>query len=469
MTATRDASARRALVGLAAVLASTVSTLSRAWSARRALVGLATCLLAVLPAACGEPPAAVTESRSGGGAPPRAPNIVWMVADALAPPFGSNVAALASDGVSYEVAARPVSAATLRSELLTGVDAGTLGLADEGLLAPPASGVNVLPERLRRAGYYTSRAGQSLHNLSVAAPGADGDPLAQRGLLGAWDAAGPEADWRGRRKDWEHPCTVAFGCGGPPHDPERPFFALFNLTTSGADLDAEVGRVLAALAEDDLERTTAVFLTGSAPGAPLVVRWPVGMAANATEAGPVRVVDLAPTALALAEAPVPPYMTGRSLLSARAGAGARAAESGSAGQRHTAEHGDAAQQDALERPGGVGAPAAAATAPGSDPAGMRLGAAPGSDAAVSLGAAARPRASTPAGYPTGGLFHVAPRVELWCDTEGATIVYTTEREAPFYWRLYTGPFRMRFWTLRAQCGRLGYRDSEVLRYEFDIE
>ncbi|MCY4078109.1 MAG: hypothetical protein OXH04_22070, partial [Acidobacteria bacterium] len=85
------------------------------------------------------------------------------------------------------------------------------------------------------------------------------------------------------------------------------------------------------------------------------------------------------------------------------------------------------------------------------------------------GAAARPVASTPAGYPTGGLFHVAPRVELWCDTEGSTIVYTTEREAPFYWRLYTGPFRMRFWTLRAQCGRLGYRDSEVLRYEFDIE
>ena len=469
MTAMRDASARRALVGLA-VLVSTVSTLSGAWGARRALVGLAACLLAVLPAACGEPPAAVTESRSGGEGPPRAPNIVWMVADALAPPFGKSVAALASDGVSYEVAARPVSAATLQSELLTGVDAGTLGLVDEGLAAPPASGVNVLPERLRRAGYYTSRAGQSLHNLSVAAPGADGDPLAQPGLLGAWDAAGPEADWRGRRKDWEYPCTVAFGCGGPPHDSERPFFALFNLTTSGADLDAEVGRVLAALAEDGLERTTAVFLTGSAPGAPLVVRWPAGTVADANEAGAVRVVDLAPTALVLAEAPVPPYMTGRSLLSARAGARARAAGLGSAGQRYTAEHGDAAQQGARERTGGVVAHAAAAPAPGSDPAGMRLGAAPGSDAAaVSLGAAARPRASTPAGYPTGGLFHVAPRVELWCDTEGSTIVYTTEREAPFYWRLYTGPFRMRFWTLRGQCGRLGYRDSEVLRYEFDIE
>ena len=78
-------------------------------------------------------------------------------------------------------------------------------------------------------------------------------------------------------------------------------------------------------------------------------------------------------------------------------------------------------------------------------------------------------AATPDAYPTGGLFHAAPRVELWCDTPGATIVYTTEREEPFYWRLYDGPFRMRFWELRVQCGRLGYRDSEIMTYEFDIE
>ena len=80
-----------------------------------------------------------------------------------------------------------------------------------------------------------------------------------------------------------------------------------------------------------------------------------------------------------------------------------------------------------------------------------------------------PVAATPAGYPTGGLFHVAPRVDLQCATEGSTVVYTTEHEAPFYWRLYTGPFRMRFWTLRFQCGRLGYRDSDIVVFDFDIE
>ena len=78
-------------------------------------------------------------------------------------------------------------------------------------------------------------------------------------------------------------------------------------------------------------------------------------------------------------------------------------------------------------------------------------------------------AATPSGYPTGGLFHVAPRVELGCETQGSSIIYTTEREPPFHWRLYTGPFRMRFWTLRFQCGRLGHLDSEVVTYDFDIE
>ena len=56
-----------------------------------------------------------------------------------------------------------------------------------------------------------------------------------------------------------------------------------------------------------------------------------------------------------------------------------------------------------------------------------------------------------------------------CKTEDATVIYTTERVAPFHWRLYMGPFRMRFWTLRFQCGRLGYRDSDVVSYDFDIE
>ena len=424
----------------------------------RAPAGLAACLLAALSAGCGEPPTAVAESWPAGGEPPPRPNIVWMVAEALGAPLGGHVAALAAQGVSYDLAARPASAAATRAALLTGVDPESLGLADGRLAAPPATGVAVVPERLRHAGYYTSRAGPPLRSLSVdpsviadGADGADDAALEQPGLLGAWDAAGRDADWRGRRKDWDYPCTVAFGCGGPPHDPERPFFALFNLTASGGALDAEVGQVLAALAEDGLERTTAVFLIASAGEASVIARWPAGAMPDATGDGRVRVVDLAPTALALAGAPVPAYMSGRALPGAGAHRPAGSAEqvdAGPAATEHAAAHHSAAAGDRSAN----GIHAAAAPTPEREAAGNDP-----------------PAAAAPAAYPTGGLFHVAPRVELWCDTEGSTIVYTTEREAPFYWRLYTGPFRMRFWTLRAQCGRLGYRDSKVVRYEFDIE
>ena len=89
--------------------------------------------------------------------------------------------------------------------------------------------------------------------------------------------------------------------------------------------------------------------------------------------------------------------------------------------------------------------------------------------AVDTNATVTPTTATPTGYPAGGLFHVAPRIELSCETPGSTIVYTTERVPPFYWRLYRGPFRMRFWELRVQCGRLGYENSDVVMYEFDIE
>lgn len=78
-------------------------------------------------------------------------------------------------------------------------------------------------------------------------------------------------------------------------------------------------------------------------------------------------------------------------------------------------------------------------------------------------------AARPEAYPRGGLFHVAPRVTLTCPTEGATIEYTTDRGDELRWRLYTGPFRIVDWELRFRCGRLGYFDSETVRYDFDVE
>ena len=344
--------------------------------------------------------------------------------------------------------------ASVRAALLTGVSPSALGLEETSgrFAAPPPAGLTVLPEQLRRAGYYTSRAGPPGHDLAFRQPDpvdivhVDGGVheaaralpvpvavLAQPGLLGAWDAAGPDADWRGREKDWESPCTVAFGCGGARTPGARPFFALFNVDAGRAGrehaLEERVARVVEALAADGRLEDTVVFLIGAGGRTPTVaIRWPAGVAGASEPDAPVGLLDLAPTALALAGVPAPEYMEGRALV-------------GTDGNVTPAPVRAVAQDMATSTDRG----------------------------SVPLTPNGVPVAATPGGYPTGGLFHVAPRVELWCDTEGSTIVYTTEHEAPFYWRLYTGPFRMRFWTLRFQCGRLGYRDSDIVTFDFDIE
>ncbi|MDE2906899.1 MAG: hypothetical protein OXQ28_12550 [Acidobacteriota bacterium] len=420
-----------------------------------ASLGVATLLGAACSGGAGEN--ALDRPRAGDV--PRAasrPHIVWIVADAVDEAIFAGAAGFERlDTVrTTTIAAVTSDPASVRTALLTGVSPATLGIdaATGRLAAPPPAGVTVLPEQLRRAGYYTSRAGPPRHNLrnppprhaspvrivhvdggvhdaARALPVAAAD-LAQSGLLGAWDAAGPDADWRGREKDWESPCTVSFGCGGARSPGPRPFFALFNLAARD-DVGAQVERIAAALADDDLLEETVVFLVGASGSAPAAgVRWPASIAEARESDAPVSLLDLAPTAVALAGLPVPAHMEGRALVVT---------------EENWPPVGPAAAVPAKGTPSAAGVNASGPTP------------------------AEAPVAATPEGYPTGGLFHVAPRVDLRCATEGSTIVYTTEHEAPFYWRLYTGPFRMRFWTLRFQCGRLGYRDSDIVTFDFDIE
>ena len=400
----------------------------RGWS-DNARIGTAVAVMTTACASLGCGAAAAPDVGETVQTDERPPNIVWIVADELRPPLEQHVGALAAAGVSFS-RTLPVAtvSASVRSALLTGMHPAAIGLAKHGLSAVPAAGVTVLPEQLRRAGYYTSRAGPARHNLAVTVDEAwepAAPTLDQPGLLGAWDAAGSAADWRGRAIDWDGPCTVSFGCGRQVDHSGSPFFTLYTLTTTGTSLDRAVGEILTALEADGLVETTAVFLVGGqASGASLIVRWPDGIEPGTTRDDPVSVVDLAPTALALAGVPVPAHMQGRVFLGPTTAA-------------PLTDHALTAMSSGKVR----------ATTWSGDP----------------------PTAATPAGYPTGGLFHVAPRVELSCETEGATIIYTTDLVAPFRWRLYQGPFRMRFWTLRARCGRLGYRDSDVVSYDFDIE
>ena len=351
------------------------------------------------------------------------PNIVWIVSDNLRSPFGNHVRTLVDAGATvFEMSSVAESSWATRSALLTGVHARVLGLNDDGWSRVPESGVKVVAEQLRRAGYYTSRGGPALHNLSATQSTSVPRDLAQPGLIGAWDAAGRGVDWKGKSKDWEFPCTVSFGCSGVATDGERPFFSMFNLTTAGSQLDSDIGSILVALEADGHFGHTVVFLVGtSADAGPLVIWVPEVHRAEPLYEDDVSVIDLAPTVLSFAQLSIPFYMEGDVLF-------------GQAERSSEANFSTQGQSNSVASMSDEG-----------------------------------PTAAQPDGYPTGGLFHVAPRTELRCDTEGSTIVYTTEREPPFYWRLYTGPFRMRFWTLRFQCGRLGYHNSEIVRYEFDIE
>lgn len=424
-------------------------------------------LMALLGASCSGGTEAgrfdATAARADPGGDART-NIVWIVADSIEQ--ASDVPALrGARTVVAELPGGVSGPAAVRAALLTGASPAGLGIdpATGRFAAPPAAGVAVLPEQLRRAGYYTSRSGAPRHDLTAGRAGTvdivhvDGgvheaarglpvavEDLAQPGLLGAWDAAGPDADWRGREKDWESPCTVAFGCGGARSPGARPFFAQFNLHADGVgeaeNGEARVAGILGQLAADGFLESTAVFLIAVGEAAPTVmVRWPARIASRTDRKAPISLLDLAPTALGLAGLTAPAYLEGRSLV--------RSSGSAATG---------------LPAPTVPPKPAEAAV----DSSGIRGL----SDVAASVPPQAEAFvAATPAGYPTGGLFHVAPVVQLACATEGSTIVYTTEHEAPFYWRLYTGPFRMRFWTLRFQCGRLGYRDSDIVTYDFDIE
>ena len=441
-----------------------VSAVAVARGGRWCRLGVAVSLSAVVAfgAACGAGSLDGGTDRTVAGAEPGGqarPNIVWIVADAMDPAYAiSGMERFgASRSVVAETAAVASEPAATRAAMLTGVRPAALGIdeATGRLAEPPPPGVSLLPEQLRRAGYYTSRAGAPSHNLAprrsvpVGVVHVDGgvhaaarprpvpiEDLAQPGLLGAWDAAGPDADWRGRDKDWESPCTVAFGCGGARSPGSRPFFALFNLDADGGDgeerPEEHAARIVEALAADALLEDTVVFLIGAVGAAPTVgVRWPARLADAGGPDVPAGLLDLAPTALALAGLIAPEYMEGRALV-------------GTDGNLP---------------------PAPPAAAP---PPERGAGSAPAVVAPAQVSTDA-PVAATPSGYPTGGLFHVAPRVDLRCGTEGSTIVYTTEHQAPFYWRLYDGPFRMRFWTLRFQCGRLGYQDSDIVTYDFDIE
>jgi N-sulfoglucosamine sulfohydrolase len=309
--------------------------------------------------------------------PPRAvratrPNILWISNEDMSPRLGAYgdrtartpvLDRLATQSIRYTRAftTAPVCAPS-RAAIITGLYQTTLGAHHmrttedtvPGLpgpyLAVPPFYVKAFPEYLRGAGYYTSNRVKTDYQF--------GTPFT------IWDDVSPTAHWRGRadrtqpffsvfnlvvthesqifpsspaRKDKPlvtNPATLRV----PPYYPDTPLVReeLARMYDNIADMDAQVGEILAQLEADGLADETIVFywsdhgdgvprakrtLYDSGLHVPLMIRWPAalgGPAAGAVRDELVSAIDLAPTVLALAGLDVPIHLQGRVLVGPRA-------------------------------------------------------------------------------------------------------------------------------------------------------
>lgn len=302
---------------------------------------------------------------SGIAETPRAkPNILWITCEDTSPYLGCygdphaltpNLDKLASEGTIYTKAfvTAPVCS-PVRSCLITGVYATSLGSQHLRSTVPPAASVRPFPKLLRAAGYYCSNNEKEDYNFKDTT---------------IWDESSGAAHWRNRRpgqpffsvfnfvsthqgqingsddeffakyrsklapEERHDPETLVL----PPYYPETPMVR--NIWARYYDLitfmDKQVGDLLAQLDADGLADDTIVFffadhglglprfkrtLYDSGLHVPLIVRVPARYRSLAPASPGGRIdrlvstVDLPPTVLTLVGQAVPEHMQGRPFL-----------------------------------------------------------------------------------------------------------------------------------------------------------
>ena len=338
----------------------------------------AVCLAVVAIAVTGsapDPQVPAAQPRAGASA---RPNIVWISNEDMSPHIGAYGDTLARTPVLDRLAKESVRftrafttapvCAPSRAAIITGMYATAIGAQHmrttedrvpelpSPYLAVPPFYVKAFPEYLRAAGYFTSNRAKTDYQFGV--------PFT------IWDDLGAGAHWRNRR------------------DPAQPFFSVFNLQISHesqifpssparkgkplvtdpaevpvppyypdtpairqelarmydniADMDGQVGEILAQLAQDGLADNTIVFywsdhgdgiprakrsLYDSGLRVPLMIRVPKALTSTAAPGFTpgsvnnelVSMIDLAPTVLALAGVEIPSHLHGRTLVGPWAG------------------------------------------------------------------------------------------------------------------------------------------------------
>jgi arylsulfatase A-like enzyme len=288
----------------------------------------------------------------------RRPNILWVSFEDTTPRYGCygdrlartpNLDRLAAEGCRFPNAFSTAAVcAPSRSAVITGMYQTAIGTqhqrtsrtnpATPGMPTPYAAVVphyvKCFPEYLRAAGYFCTNNAKTDYQF---------DPP-----LTAWDLCRQGAHWRDRAGDepffavfnptathesgmWDdkgEPQTNPGAVELPPYLPDTLECrkALARQYDHIAQNDAFLGELLAQLEEDGLADDTIVFhWSDHGEGlprskrwpydggirVPLIVRWPGRLAPGSVDERLVSMVDLGPTVLSLAGAPIPAHMQGQ--------------------------------------------------------------------------------------------------------------------------------------------------------------
>jgi len=298
------------------------------------------------------------------------PNILWITVEDMSPALGCygdayaatpNVDRLAAESVRYtNVFATAPVCSPVRSCMITGVLASSLGTPNLRSQMPIPAKMTGFPSYLRKAGYYCTNNVKTDYNTSNA--GAI--------IKASWDACSAKAHWRGKKPNqkffaifndmvthqsrtmvWPYAqFRKQIGDKLPPnlrHDPAKapvpPYYPDTPITRRTiarfydcvSTMYQNVGRILKELDDDGLADDTIVFfysdhgsglprhkrlLLDSGMRVPLIIRFPkkyqhlAPAKPGATLDRLVSFVDFPPSVLGLAALPVPDYMQGKAFV-----------------------------------------------------------------------------------------------------------------------------------------------------------
>ncbi|MGC1274564.1 MAG: sulfatase-like hydrolase/transferase [Planctomycetaceae bacterium] len=289
------------------------------------------------------------------------PNILWIISEDTGPEIGCygdeyavtpNIDRLASEGLRFTFCWSncPVCAPA-RTTMISGMYPSSTGAEHMRSLVRLPDGMQMFPQLLREAGYFTTNARKEDFNLE------------KPGQL--WDVKNDAVrPWRKRNDDrpffsiinipTSHESQLRIRPHTLVHDPAKARIPAYHPDTPEVrhdwaqyydkvtEMDREVGEILARLEEDSLTDETIVFYFGDhGSGMPRHKRWPfdsglhvplviripekfhdhhpVGYKPGASTEQIVSFIDFAPTALSLAGMKAPEYYQGVAFLGEHCG------------------------------------------------------------------------------------------------------------------------------------------------------